>query len=100
MAEAILNQAEAIVAGTIVTGRPQRSSGEDGCLTAALVAFAQDSVPGADRSHWTALSGGRWAAQAGSPFHTAEMTALVLLAMTAGSRAVVAGSRAAAGSAR
>ena len=56
-------------------------------LTAASVACALDTVPGADRIHWTALPGGRKAAQAGNPVHMAEMAALVLLATMAGSRA-------------
>ena len=40
------------------------------------------------------------AAQAGIPVHTAGRTVLVLLALAAGSRAVVAGSMVAAGSVR
>jgi len=73
------------------------------------VACALDTVPEADRSHWTALLGGERAAQNGSfahtaeillvptagnrvaqgcsPDHTTEMTALVLLVPTAGNRA-------------
>jgi len=69
-------------------------------LTAALAAFALDTVPGADRIHWIALPGGRRAAQVGSPVHTTEVAALLLLATTVGSRAVVAGSRVVAGAVR
>jgi hypothetical protein len=85
-----------------IAGRPLRSSSQDGCLTAASVAFALDTASGVDRSHWTAPSGGTKAAQAGSPAHMAELIALVLLETTAGQRAgsKVAGSRAAAGSVR
>ena len=78
-------------------------------LTAALVACALDTVPGADRGHWTELPGcgravqkgsfahttvilpvataGNKAAQGYSLAHRAEMVALVLPAMTAGNRA-------------
>src|SRR5947209_16232340 len=77
-----------------------RSSSEDECLTAAWAAFALDNVPGADRIHWTAPPHGTKAAQAGSPVHRAEMAALVLLTTTAGSRAVAAGSKVAAGAVR
>ena len=70
------------------------SPSEDECLTAVAAAVALDTVPGADRRHWAAPAGGRRAARADSPVHTAEMAAPVLLATTAGSRAVVAGNRA------
>ena len=76
---------------TAIAGRPLRSSSQDGCLTAASVAFALDTASGVDRSHWAAPSGGTKAAQAGSPVHMVELIALVLLetrAGTAGSRAV------------
>ena len=78
-------------------------------LTAASVACALDTVPGADRGHWTELPGCGRAAQKGSFAHTtvilpvatagnkaaqgyslahrAEMAALVLPVMTAGNRA-------------
>ncbi len=78
-------------------------------LTAASVACALDTVPGADRGHWTELPGcgraaqkdsfahttvilpvataGNRAAQGYSLAHTAEMAALVLPATTAGNRA-------------
>ena len=64
------------------------------------IAFARDIEPGAVRSHWTAQMGGSRAAQAGSPVRMAEMAAPVPREKTVGSRAVVAGSRAAAGSVR
>ena len=71
-----------------------------GCLIVALAAFALDFVSSADRTHYTALQVGMKAAQAGSLVHTVEMAALVLLETMADSRAVVADSRAAAGSVR
>ena len=77
-----------------------RSSSENGCLTGALGAFAQDIVSGVDRSHWIAPPGGTRAAWAGSPVHTAEMAALALLVTTVGSRAVAAGSKVVAGAVR
>ena len=81
---------------TVVAGRPLRSSSQDGCLTAASVAFALDTASGVDQSRWTAPSGGTKAAQAGSHAHMAELVAPVLLATTAGHRAGTAGSKAAA----
>ena len=79
------------------------------CLIAASVACALDTVPAADRGHWTELPGcgravqkgsfahttvilpvataGNKAAQGYSLAHRAEMAALVLPAMTAGNRA-------------
>ena len=82
---------------TAVTGRPCGRPAKRSCPTAVSEAFALDTLSGADRSHWTAPTGGTRAAQTGSPVHTAGMTVLVLLGTAAGSRAVLAGSKAAVG---
>lgn len=88
---------------------------KESCLTAALVACALDTVPAADRCHWTELTGCGKAAQKGRFAHTAvilpvatagnraaqgynlahraEMAALVLPAMTAGNRAAAGAAR-------
>ncbi len=70
------------------------------CLIVALEAFALDFVSSADHTHYTAFQVCTKAALVDSPVHKAEMAALALLVSMADSRAVVAGSRAAAGSVR
>ncbi len=73
-------------------------SGEDGCLIAGSVAFVQDAVSGTDRNRYTALPVDSKAALAGSPVHTVETDALVLLETKADSKAAVADCRVAGGS--
>jgi hypothetical protein len=84
---------------TTVAIQPQDCSAK-GCLIVALEAFALDFVSSADRTHYTVFRVCTKAALVDSPVHKAEMAALALLVTMADNRAVVADSRAAAGSVR
>jgi len=63
-----------------------RLPGENGLPTAASVAFVQDAVSGTDRNRYTALPVDSKAALAGSPVHTVETDARVLLETKADSK--------------
>jgi len=65
-------------------------------IVVAAEAFAQDSVPAADRSYQPVLLDGNRAAPAGSPVHKVVRAAHALPVTMAGSKAVGAGSKAAA----